>query len=280
MEVINKILDDYSDYCDQKLTSEFGPYTKGKYDPIYLYQRYKCRIIESRPRIVLESKNLKIPDLYQFAYEEILSDIQSGSSVKKYQSRNLKKLDYDDDMLSHWGIQHLHLSNAIEADGFVQRTKHLLFIHFSKAEAHIIGIYPHGAWSNVELIEIIHQNWPQELICFKFNSEAKQLSEKDYKTLRMKHANANITVNDGTEYLPPGLGVTANGAPIYAVFNSDNVIFNFNRAFELISENISEILKLDPLQRNSDTLTIGMNIVPESRIIVYHIKETGFSFTL
>tara|TARA_R110000751_G_scaffold192864_1_gene298405 strand:- start:234 stop:428 length:195 start_codon:yes stop_codon:yes gene_type:complete len=64
MEVVNKILDDYTDYCHQKLTEEFGIYSSGTYDPIYSYQRYKCRIIDKKPRIVLESNDLKVPKIY------------------------------------------------------------------------------------------------------------------------------------------------------------------------------------------------------------------------
>lgn len=54
----------------------------------------------------------------------------------------------------------------------------------------------------------------------------------------------------------------------------------FNRAFELIRENIVLILELDPERRTSETLTIGMEIVDSTHSIEYHIKETGFKFTL
>ncbi len=54
MEVFNEILDDYSEYCHQRLQAEFGLYSPETYDPIYLYQRYKCRIIEKRARLVFE----------------------------------------------------------------------------------------------------------------------------------------------------------------------------------------------------------------------------------
>ena len=280
MEVINKILDDYTDYCHQKLTEEFGTYGLGTYDPIYLYQRYKCRIIEKKPRIALEASGLSVPQIYQSAYQEIISDIENGNDLKKYQSRNLKKLDYDDDMLSHWGIQHFHLGQTIEDDGYVKRSGDLLFIHFSEINAHILGFFNHGAWVDQEIIEILHENWPQELAVFRSGSNTAPLTESDYKALRKKQTNANVTVQDGTEYLSPGMGVTANGAPFFAVLNSDKMIYMFNRAFELIRENIELILESDPEQRTSDTITIGMEVVDSTRSVAYHIKETGFKFTL
>lgn len=280
MEVINKILDDYTDYCHLKLTDEFGTYSLGTYDPIYLYQRYKCRIIDKKPRVVLKPNNLTVPQTYRSAYQDIVSDIENGEGLKKYQSRNLKKLDYDDDMLSHWGVQHFHLGQALENDGYVKRTGDLLFIHFSGTSAHILGFFKHGAWVDLDIIEIIHENWPQELAVFKSGSNSTPLTELEYKTLRKKHVNANVIVKDGTEYLCPGMGVNANGAPIFSVLNSDKVIFMFNRAFELISENIALILESDPEKRTSETLTIGMEIIDATSSIAYHIKETNFKFTL
>ena len=280
MEVRNKILDDYTDYCHQKLTEEFGTYSSGTYDPIYSYQRYKCRIIDKKPRTVLESRDLSVPQVYQSAYQAIISDIENGKDLKKYQSRNLKKLDYDDDMLSHWGIQHFHLGQDLEDDGYVKRTGDLMFIHFSGTNAHILGLFNHGSWVDLDIIEILHENWPQELAVFKSGSNATPLTELEYKTLRKKHANANVTVKDGTEYLCPGMGVAANGAPVFAVLNSDKAIYMFNRAFELIRENIVLILESDPEQRTSETITIGMEIIHATSSIAYHIKETGFKFTL
>jgi len=280
MEFLNEILDDYSEYCHRKLQAEFGSYSQGSYDPIYLYQRYKCRIIDKRVRSVSEAQELVIPEKYTAAYEDIVNSIKSGKCLKKYQSRNLKNLHYDDDMLSHWGVQHLHLGQIIEQDGFVARTGDLLFIHFSDAEAHILGIFDHGAWCDLDLIQIIHNNWPGQLAVYKSNSNAAPLTEAQYNTLRKKHANANVTVSDGTEYICPGMGVTANGAPLHAVFNSDKVIFMFNRAFDLIKENIGQILESDPKGRKSETITVGLELLHDSNAIAYRITETGFVFTL
>lgn len=282
MKITNAILDDYTDYCHQRLIDEFDTHDSGTYDPIYLYQRYKCRIIDSRMRVISEAKGLIIPQEYKVAYEVIISDITNGYILKKYQSRNLKKLDYDDDMLSHWGVQHFHLGNTLESDGYISRLRNgdLLFIHFSQSEAHILGVFNHGSWCDLDIIEIIHENWPQELTVFKSGSDPKIMTETEYRTLRKKHANANVIVKDGTEYLCPGMGVTANGAPMHAVLNSDKVIFMFNRAFELIQENIQLILSSDPEKRESENITVGMEIVHDNNTVVYKIKETGFKFTL
>ena len=101
----------------------------------------------------------------------------NGNSLKKYQSRMLKKLDYDDDMLSHWGIQHLHLGLQVQADGYVERTGELLFVFFKGANAYVIGIYNHTSWCDIDIIESIHKNWPSELALYKSNSNAPSLTK-------------------------------------------------------------------------------------------------------
>ena len=280
MRILNEILDDYSEYCHRRLQAEFGAYSQGSYDPIYLYQRLKCRIIEKKARAVSEANGLAIPNKYKIAYEEIINSVKAGSCLKKYQSRKLKSLHYDDDMLSHWGIQHLHLGQNLEQDGFVVRTRDLLFVHFSNSEAHVLGVFDHGAWCDLDLVQIMHDNWPEKMEAYKLNSNSGVLTEEEHKTLRKKHANANVTVSDGTEYLCPGRGVTVNGAPLYAVLNTQNVIFMFNRAFELIENNIEKILSSDPEKRRSETITVGIEIIHDSNAIAYKIKETGFVFTL
>jgi len=280
VKITNEILDDYSAHCHQMLIDEFGSYNQKEYDPIYLYQRYKCRVITSNKRVTFESLELFIPDKYRGAYLVIKSDIERGNPLKKYQSRQLKNLDYDDDMLSHWGVQHFHLGGILDADGYISRTGELLFVHFTQTKAYILGIFSHDSWCDLDIIEVMHSNWPQELEMYKSDVISQRLTSKDHKVLRNKHANTNVTVNDGTEYFAPGMGVTANGAPINAVLNSDRLIFVLNSAFELIEKNISLILNSDPSKSKLEQLTIGLESLISSDSFVFNIKETGFKFTL
>jgi hypothetical protein len=280
MELVDEILKDYSDYCHSKLIDAFGSYDTNQYDPIYWYQRYKHRIIDNRPRELVEASGLSIPSSYTFAYENIKQDILNGESLKKYQSRKLKKLDYDDDMLSHWEIQHLHLGIIIQADGYIKRTDDLLFVFFKNNKAYIVGMYNHASWCDIEIIDAIHNNWPSELTVLKSNSDTSRLTRDQYKALRSKNACANVVVSDGTEYMAPGVGVTANGAPIAAIFNSQNLIHMFNIAFETIKENIQIILDSDPEKRSGEVLTVGLRICHDSKDLIYKFKETGFEFKL
>ncbi|EPF7979288.1 hypothetical protein [Vibrio harveyi] len=280
MDVKNNVLSDYIDYCYEQLNREFINCNIQKSDAIYLYQRFKCRIIPQRVRTIKEAHGFQVSECFQEAYEQIKSDIVAGNDLRKYQSRNLKKLDYDDDMLSHWGIQHFHLSYDVESDGFVSRTGDLLFIHFTSSTARILGIFNHRSWCNIDLIEILHRNWAEHMSEYKVERSMKALTETNYKTLRKKNTNANIVVEDGTEYIAPGMGVTSNGAPIHATFNSDKLIFMFNGYFDAIVDNLEQVLSYSPVSQNLSEITIGLELNSELRDFVFVVKETGFRFTI
>lgn len=282
MEVKNNILSDYVDYCYEQLNREFINCNIQRSDAIYLYQRFKFRIIPQRVRAIKEAHGLQVSESFQEAYEQIRSDIVSGNDLRKYQSRNLKKLDYDDDMLSHWGIQHFHLSHNIESDGFVSRTGDLLFVHFTNSTARILGIFNHRSWCKLDLIEVLHRNWPEHMSQYKVERSMRPLTEINYKTLRKNNANANanVVVEDGTEYIAPGMGVTSNGVPIQATFNSDKLKFMFNGYFDAIVDNLDHILSYSPESQKLSEITIGLELNSESRDFVFFVKETSFRFTV
>lgn len=280
MEIKNEIAKDYEEYCNQRLISEFGNYKAGGHNPMHLYHRYKYRILDAHPRQVIEPPNFIIPTEHLSAYKKIISDIKSGNPLNKYQSRNLKRLDYDDDMLSHWRIQHFHLGETLESDGFVSRTSDLLFIHFSDTEAHIIGIFSHGDWCDLDIIETIHNNWPQILMKFKCETNSEPLTEEQYRILRSKNCNVAVRVKDGTEYYPPGLGVVSSGSPIQAIVNVQHVLINFENKFNEIVSNIDQIIDEDPQKRTTEIATIGLEMDKVNQRFVYKIKETGYRFTL
>lgn len=280
MEIKNEIVNDYEDYCHQKLISEFGNYQGDKHDAIKLYHRYKYRIINTCPREVIEPPNLVIPSEHLDAYKKIVSDIKLGKSLNCYQSRNLKRLDYDDDMLSHWRIQHFHLGEILENDGFVSRTSDLLFIHFYDRKAYIIGIFSHGDWCDLDIIETIHLNWPNLLISFRSDSTSEPLTEEQYKILRRKGYNTTVRVSDGTEYHPPGFGVFSNGSPVEATIRIQQILIDFENKFNEIKQNIVKILDSDPKKRKTAVATIGLEMDNDNQRFVYKIKETGHMFTL
>ncbi|MFV5592797.1 hypothetical protein [Acinetobacter junii] len=285
MEIKNEIISDYEEYCKNKLKNEFGSSYIEKDDSIYNYQRFKCRIIDVRPRLVIEPNNLIVPKKYKNAYENIKNDILCGHPLKKYQSKRLKSLTFNDDMLSHWKIQHFHLGETLESDGFIKRTGDLLFLYFTNNEAFIVGFFNHDSWCDLDIIETLHINWPELLLKFKKKEDKSSLSPKkltseEHAILRKKRYSTYIIVNDGTEYLAPGLGVTGNGVSIEVNINSMQVIHMLNNDFQIIVDNIDQILASDPFSRTTSIVTIGMEMDEVNKRFIFKIKETGFLFSL
>ena len=280
MKLNNENLNDYIEYCKKKLQSEFVDFDFVDNDEaIYLYQKYKCRIIDNVKRTVKEASGLIIPNEFRSAYSAIKLAIEEGEHLQKYQSKRIKKININDDMLSHWNIHHFHLGGSVGPSGFVDRSGDLLFVFFSSQSAHILGVFPHGSWSDLNLIEIIHKNWSDEMVQIKHNSDTKPLTESEHKTLRKKHCNTTIVTCDGTEYVSPGM-VGGDGSTIHAIYNNDKVIFMLNQKFEIIKLNIKQIIDSVNYVGDLDSLTIGLEINELTKQLVFTIKEINSKFTL
>lgn len=171
------------------------------------------RLVPPQGRSIAKAKVFVCPPEHAQGLAEIERKIESGEDLAPHLSTRLLKLHYKDDLLNHWGVHHLHLGTSIEADGFVQRTKHLLFCRFEDENVYFIGVLLHeGAWTLQRLVEEIHSNWPDTIRRHRFQGvTADVLSDMQVKVLRSKNANHCVAVPDGVVYFPLGGGVTSSG---------------------------------------------------------------------
>jgi hypothetical protein len=171
---------------------------------------YNRRIPPSRSRIVHESPELSVPAEYQQDYEMLLALIRNGRDLKPYLSRDILKKgrpDRNDGLLNSWGIQHLHFRP--------EGTGQLLFCIITDTDVFMIQTLPHNAehlWVNTQLIQIIHDNWPEQIVRGKHKGLLPEDIPADKRfSLRSLNANFPITVADETVYLPPGGGTMTSG---------------------------------------------------------------------
>ena len=181
------------------------------------------RFVPPQRRSIAKSKGFFCPPEFVQGLAEIEEKIESGDDLAPHLSRRLVNPHYKDDLLNHWGLHHLHLGTSIESDGFVQRTKHLLFCRFEDENAYFIDVLPHeGAWTLQRLVEEIHDNWPDTIRRHRFqNGTADFLSDTHVKVLRSKNTNHCVSVRDGTVYLPLGGGVTSSGDNVIDIAQAD-----------------------------------------------------------
>ncbi|QCE34388.1 hypothetical protein FAI40_02995 [Acetobacteraceae bacterium] len=80
----------------------------------FLLRKYASLLHRRVPlakRSVHEAKGLHVAEQYRPAYAEIKRRSESGESLVPFQSKLVKKENYQDDMLNDFGVLHFHLGN-------------------------------------------------------------------------------------------------------------------------------------------------------------------------
>jgi|GEM_PF-5892401 hypothetical protein len=135
-------------------------------DVIHMFFTMEKRIPAKRPRIVHRAKDFVCPDKYQKGLDQLIEKFERGDDLYPYLTKTIRALDFSDGLLFDWDMYHFHLGETIEK-GFITRTKHILYAIVKDDDVYLIIIAPHGkdiedhiAWSNIDLVQIAHDNWP------------------------------------------------------------------------------------------------------------------------
>ncbi len=180
------------------------------------------RRIRSCRRQVFIAKEFTCPEGHREVLERIKETVQTGNTLTPYQSKAvLEKPSAKDGLLFDWDIHHLHLGKMINADGFVARTKDLLFVRATDTSIYFLSVGSHGDWGDVELLEIIHRNWPETIVHRKMKGivigpDGVAPTSDEIVELR-KGAYMMTALSDGTAYSPPGGGIASSGDSVAAV---------------------------------------------------------------
>jgi hypothetical protein len=117
-------------------------------------------------------------------------------------------------VLIDFGIQHLHLGTTRDADGFYAQGAALLYVRFDDANAYFLVVSGHGEWANVDLIEIIHANWPASIERYRSKGAIAagiNISAADRTQARNVGIDVPIKMKDGAIYMSPGGGFSTSG---------------------------------------------------------------------
>lgn len=124
------------------------------------YWNIAHRTIKPQPRNFFEPTNFIVPSEHQRAYEIIKREAQSGGDLRPHQSTRLTDEFFNDRLFNDWEIHHFHLGNVFKDSSFMKRTNDLLMARVSESAFYAIMIGTHESWSDDQLVEILHQNWP------------------------------------------------------------------------------------------------------------------------
>jgi hypothetical protein len=209
-----------------------------------IYLNVRKRLVEPKPRQVHRSKEFQCPADLQQGLSVIERAIRRGENITPHLSKLIKQADYDDPLLNHWGIHHLHLGTNIGADQFVERTGRLLFAMFDSKNAYLINVYSHGAWAMQDMIRILHDNWPESIKPYRLNNVvglSRFVSDEDVKVLRKKNVNAFVEIAPNIVYAPIGGGIASSGISVDVVRQADFIKDQLEEMERAVVESVEEI---------------------------------------
>jgi len=251
MQTFEVIVDFYSDWI-QMLRKELlaeGYAVDASENPFEVCKKYfnvQKRRITKKPRKVLISREFKCPLEYQAAVNTIIDRAEKGEDLTPYLSKLLLDADYNDSLLNDWGIHHFHLSNLPDPKNpqFVERTKSLLFARVTNDCFYLIAVMKHGDWTNKQLLEILHANWPDSLQIYRCDiSSLSGYSEDDIRKFRKHNIMAFIELHDGTTYAPLGGGYATSGVSIEVVQCCDYMKACIDELEEYVKQNAAQLVE-------------------------------------
>ncbi len=219
---------DLGDFFRDKIV-QLGYDEKGLDDPaksVRTYLSVSRRLVSLKPRRILRAKDFVCPPNFCQGLNNIESTIRSGGDLTPHLSDSIEHRDYQDQLHLHWGIHHLHLGATMQPNGFIKRTKYLLFCRFDDDSAYLIAVLPHKVWTKQSLVTTLHDNWPDSIGNFRLRGvEGDSLEDKQIRSLRKRNMNYCIEMEDGIVYAPIGGGVACSGDNTLDVIRADRLLF-------------------------------------------------------
>lgn len=205
--------------------------------------------IKPQPRQVLKARGFSAQG-HEAGIEILENAIRKGDTLHRHMTKRVADIVARDGLLDDWDIHHLHLGTEIDKNsGLIERTNHILLCRFDDECAYFIMVAPHGArapntWYRQEMLEIIHNNWPESIDSARIPGVSEitpKFDDDGIKNLRQVHGNALLQVSDGTVYIGPGLGTTGNGTNVIDLLSANRVVHAAKRIEARIADELPQI---------------------------------------
>lgn len=184
------------------------------------------------------------------ALAEVVERFRTGRYIQPYLSRTTEKVEKADELLQHWGINHLHLSpiSTVESDGFVKRSGNLLLFRIEGNNAYLIDVVPHSArlvWSQPEMVQVMDRNWPELNMQLRgVAALSRPLTAENYKVLRKGHVSTVVATDRGV--VMPASGVTMAGTSLASVMQWDRNVLVLKRLQDFVAANYERLFSTSP----------------------------------
>jgi hypothetical protein len=186
----------------------------------YRFCWLRRRQVERRPRKIRVARGFTCPKPVRPGLRILRKKILGGVDLNAHLSRDSIKPNKPDGLYTDWGIHHFHLGIRRDPKDarFVERTGPLLFAWVTEDTVYHIAVKEHGAWTDRDLIETVHANWP--VLLAPFETPIAPPSEPSHPTdfeLAQARKSVIVCLQIGDKvYAAPGGGVTTAGTSVRA----------------------------------------------------------------
>ena len=133
-------------------------------------------------------------------------------------------------------------------------------------------------YSKQEIIEIIHNNWPESITMNKVEGIIEMTNyytNDEKKNLRNAHINTIVKVKDGTHYFPIGGGISSSGTSLDVVYHHDFYKSILDNIEKDIKKNISFYKNEIEQVKKKVTDDLSFKLIEYQRKNVFVLEENN-----
>jgi hypothetical protein len=207
------------------------------------------RSIEPRPRVTKTAAGFTCPPDHQAGLDALIEVSEAGGNLRPYQSTGMEKDNYDDGMLNAWGLHHFHMGTNPHPTipGYVSRTPPLLYAVVTPDTLYCIATLQHQQWSNQQLLEVMHRDFPDLTKAGTFKSStlkpqglAVNYTDNEVQQVRNAGINAITRRADGSIMTGPGGGVNLNRKKGQKSAKVANANIDVRKALQVVEDALNE----------------------------------------
>ncbi len=209
----------------------------------------QLKLIKPEARNVVKSQKVTtLSDLDTLISISLIEEkFRKSQDVNPHLSKRIFRQDYTDYLFADWGIYHLHLSNEVEGNYFMERSDYLLFVMIRQQEVYFIDVRLHDeqwVFAQKGLLQIVHDEWPHILESSKLKGIVNleyEIDDPDKITI-MRKSGMNFLHRIGNDYYAPmGGGITTAGTSLRVTMEVDRLYRMVRNAMDYIQKNQTDI---------------------------------------
>ena len=157
-----------------------------------------------------------------------------GVNVNNFLSKNISNAHGFDGLLWTYGMHHFHLGRETDKDGFVKRSKYLLFAIVTPTVAYFVDVRRHPkkddtGWVSQELLQIVHSNWPKLIEAKVLHGvSGDELTDEEMQELRRKNMNYPMNI-EGKAVAPLLGGIATDGSSVPCTLLASSLLQELRR---------------------------------------------------